>query len=38
MDEGATLAAINARLADHVVGINGKLEIPWKFLVKMLTV
>jgi len=36
MDEGATLAAINARLADHIVGINGKLEFPWKFVVNRL--
>ena len=36
MDEGSTLAAINARLADHTVGINGKLEFPWKFVLKRL--
>ena len=33
---GATLAAINARLADHIVGINGKLELPWKFVLSRL--
>ena len=38
MDEGATLVAINARLADHIVGINGKLELPWKFVLKRLTI
>jgi len=31
MDDGATLTAINARLADHIVSINGKLEYPWQF-------
>ena len=36
MDEGATLAAINARLADHIVGINGKLEFPWEFVLNRL--
>ena len=36
MDEGATLATINARLADHIVGINGKLEFPWKFVLNRL--
>ncbi len=34
--EGATLAAINARLAGHIVSINGKLEFPKKFVLKRL--
>ena len=33
----ASLAAINARLADNLVTINGKLEFPWKFALKRLT-
>ena len=33
MAEGAPLAEINVRLADHIVGINGKLELPWKFVL-----
>lgn len=37
MDEGATLAAINARLADNLVSINGKLEFPWKFVLNKLS-
>ena len=37
MDDGATLAAINAQLADHIVSINGKLEFPWKFVFRRLT-
>ena len=36
MDESATLAAINARLANHIVSINGKLEFPWKFVLSRL--
>ena len=31
-----SLAAINARLADNLVGINGKLEFPWKFVLNRL--
>lgn len=38
MAEGATLAAINARLAEHIVGINGKLEFPKKFVLKRLVI
>lgn len=37
MDEDATLAAINARLADHLLSINGKLEYPWKFVLNRLS-
>lgn len=36
MDEGETLAAINARLVNHIVSINGKLEFPWKFALNRL--
>lgn len=32
-----SLAAINARLADYIVSINGKLEFPWKFVLHKLT-
>ena len=32
----ASLAEINARLADNFVSINGKLEFPWKFALKRL--
>ena len=31
-----SLTAINARLADNLVGINGKLEYPWKFALNRL--
>lgn len=34
--EGAPLAAINARLAKHIVGINGKLEFPREFALNRL--
>jgi len=37
MNEGTTLAAINARLVNHIVSINGKLEFPWKFALDRLT-
>jgi hypothetical protein len=33
---GASLAAVNARLADNLVGINGKLEFPREFVLKRL--
>lgn len=36
MAEGAPLAAINARLADHIVSINGKLEYPREFVLNRL--
>ena len=36
MTDGESLAAINARLAEHIVGINGKLELPWKFALNRL--
>ncbi|MDO8414375.1 MAG: hypothetical protein Q7S51_11370 [Gallionellaceae bacterium] len=36
MGEGATLAAINARLTNHIVSINGKLEFPRKFVLSRL--
>ena len=29
-DDGASLAEINARLADHIVGINNKLQFPYE--------
>ena len=32
-----SLAEINARLADNLVSINGKLEFPWKFALHKLT-
>jgi len=31
-----SLAAINTRLADNLVSINGKLEFPWKFVLNRL--
>lgn len=34
----ASLAEINARLANNLVSINGKLEYPWQFALKRLTV
>lgn len=34
----ASLAEINARLADNLVGINGKLEFPREFVVNRLAV
>lgn len=37
MDEGAMLAAINARLADYIVSINGKLEFPREFVLNRLS-
>ncbi|MFZ2541428.1 MAG: hypothetical protein WAW75_06590, partial [Gallionella sp.] len=36
MAEGAPLAAINGRLSDHIVGINGKLEFPREFVLNRL--
>lgn len=36
MADSESLAAINARLADYIVSINGKLEFPWKFVLKRL--
>lgn len=36
-ERGQPLAEINARLADHIVSINGKLELPWKFVLKRLS-
>jgi len=33
----ASLAEINARMADNIVSINGKLEFPKKFALKRLT-
>jgi len=36
MTDGESLAAINARLAEHIVSINGKLELPWKFALNRL--
>ena len=32
----ASLAEINARLANNLVSINGKLELPWKFALNRL--
>ena len=32
-----SLSEINARIADHIVSINGKLEFPWKFVLKRLS-
>ncbi len=32
----ASLAEINERLADNIVSIDGKLEFPWKFVLKRL--
>jgi len=37
MDEGAPLAAINARLTKHIVSINGKLEYPREFALNRLS-
>ena len=37
MDEGNnSLTVINARLADNIVGINGKLDFPKKFVRNLL--
>ena len=36
MADSESLAAINARLADYIVSINGKLEFPWKFVLNRL--
>ena len=36
MADGETLAAINARLADHIVSINGKLKFPREFVLNRL--
>ena len=33
----ASLAEINAQLADNIVSINGKLEFPKQFALKRLT-
>src|SRR3990172_1900995 len=35
-ERAKSLAAINARLAGHIVSINGKLEFPWKFVLNRL--
>jgi hypothetical protein len=32
-----SLATINARLADNLVSLNGKLEFPWKFALNRLS-
>ncbi len=37
VERQASLAEINARLADNIVGINGKLEFPRKFVLKRLS-
>jgi len=34
--DGESLAVVNARLADYIVSINGKLEFPRKFVLKRL--
>jgi hypothetical protein len=34
--DGESLTAINARLADYIVSINGKLEFPREFVLKRL--
>lgn len=34
--DGESLVTINARLADYIVSINGKLEFPWKFALNRL--
>ncbi len=36
VERGASLAAVNARLADNLVSINGKLEFPREFVLKRL--
>ena len=36
VERRASLAAVNARLADNLVGINGKLEFPREFVLKRL--
>lgn len=36
MQRGDPLQTINARLADHLLGIHGKLEYPRKFVLKRL--
>ncbi len=38
MERGDSLEMINARLADRLLGINGKLEYPREFALKRLTV
>lgn len=35
-ERGKSLAEINARLADNLVSINGKLEFPWEFVLNRL--
>ena len=37
MADSESLAAINARLADYIVSVNGRLECPWKFALHKLT-
>lgn len=37
-ERGKSLAEINARLADNIVSINGKLEFPREFVVNRLAV
>lgn len=36
LEHQASLAEINARLADHIVSINGKLEFPREFVLRRL--
>jgi len=36
-ERGASLAQINARLADYIVSINGKLEFPREFVLRRLS-
>lgn len=36
MERDKSLTEINARLADNIVSINGKLEFPWKFVLNRL--
>ena len=36
-ERGSTLAEINARLADHIVGINNELQFPRKRVLAALT-
>ncbi len=38
MGNGEMLEVINARLAGHIVSINGKLEFPKKFVLKRLVI
>ncbi len=37
MDDGHSLAEVNARLADHIVGVDKKLQFPYRRVITALT-